>query len=64
MTKVLDIGLVRPVIITPTIITTMIFHRMKLLKCMQVMEDLDIGILRSDTLPPEIEEFIIVVIVV
>ena len=58
----LDIGLKRPEIIPPTNIMTMSFIIMKLLECLQVMKDVDIGILRPDTLPLTIMDFIIVVI--
>ena len=61
MMKLLDIGLTRLAILPPTIITMMIFQMMKVLKFLQVMEDVEIGLLIPETLPLAIAEFIIVV---
>ena len=58
----LDIGLNRPAIIPPAIVMTMVYLIMKVLECLQVMEDLDIGLLITYTLPLESVEFIMVVI--
>ena len=58
--EVLYIGIVRPSILPPTILTTILFKRMKVLKCLQLMEDVDIGLSRPSTLPLSIVEFIIV----
>ena len=49
--KVLDIGLKIPDIIPPTIVMTVVFLMMKLLKCLRVLKYLDIDILIADTLP-------------
>ena len=37
--------------IPPNIVTKMIFMTMEVLQCMQVMEDVDIGLLRPATFP-------------
>ena len=60
--EVLDIGLERPAILPPTIVTMMVFLMMKVLECLQVMEDMDIGLLRKATLPIATTDLIIVVI--
>ena len=60
----MDIGLNRPAIIPPTIVTTMEFLMMELLKCLWVMENVDRGLLRSATLPLAIADFITVVMMV
>ena len=57
--EVLDVCLDMPAIIFPTIITMIVFPMMKVLKGLQVMEDVDIGILRPSTLPLSIMYFII-----
>ena len=54
--EVLDISLKRPAILPPTIITEMVFQMMKALKCLRVMKDVEIGCLRTDTLPITIAE--------
>ena len=60
--EVLDIGLKRPAIINSTTLTTVVFMIMKVLECLRVTEDLDIGLLSPATLPLAIAEFIILVI--
>ena len=62
--EVLDIVIKILAIINSTIVTMMVFLMMKLLKCLRVMEDVDIGLLRPVTLHLVIAEFIIVVIMV
>ena len=54
----------RPAILPPTIVTKMVFLMMKVFKCLWVMEDVEIGLLRKSTLPLSIVEFIIVVTMV
>ena len=61
VTEVWYIGLVIPDIIHPTIITMMVFVMMKFLKFLQVMEYIDIGLLRPATLPLAITAFFIIV---
>ena len=51
MIEVLDIGLVIPDILLSTILLTMVLQRMKVLKCLWVMEDIDIDILIPATPP-------------
>ena len=58
----LDIGINIPSVIPLAIVMTMLFMMMKLLECLKLMEDVDIGLLRPSTLPIKIVEFIIVVI--
>ena len=60
----LDIGLEIPAITPSTLTTMMLFQMTKVLKCVRVMEDLDIGLLRSSTLPLKVVAFIIVVTMV
>ena len=62
--KLYDISLVRPAILPPTIITTMKFLMTKVLRCFQVMEDVYIALLIPATIPIEIAEVIIVVMMV
>ena len=59
--EVYEIGLVRRSIPPPTVVTTMEFLMKKLLKCLCVMEDVEIGLLRPATLPLTIAEVIILV---
>ena len=59
--EVLDIVLDRPYIIPPIVVTAMLFKIMKYLKCVQVLEYVDICILRPLTIPIAIADFIIVV---
>ena len=59
--EVLDICLVRQAILPSTILTAMVFQMMKVLKCIRVMSDVYIGLLRPATIHLTIEEFIIVV---
>ena len=59
--EVLDIGVVRPDILTPTILTVILFWRMKVLKCLHFMEDMDRGLLRPANIPLVIVDFITVV---
>ena len=54
----------RPVIIPPNIVTTMTFLMIRVLKCLQVMEDVDKGLLIPVTLPLSIADSIIVVMMV
>ena len=54
--EVLDIDHKIPAILSLTIVTTMVFLMIKLLKCLQVIKDLVIGFLRPDTLSPAIAE--------
>ena len=61
MIEVLEIDIERPAILPLAIVTKMVFMIMKVLKCIRVMEDLDIYILIPATLPLSIMEFIIVV---
>ena len=61
--EVLDIGLERSDIFPPTIVTTMVFQMTKLLKFMQVMEHVGIGLLIPSTRTLEITESIIVVVI-
>ena len=60
--EVLDIGLDRTAILPPTIVMTMVFIMMNILECLQVMEDVDVGLLIPPTLALAILEFIIMVI--
>ena len=62
--EVLDVGLKIPAIIPPAIILMMVFLMKKVLKCLQMMEDLGIGILIPETLSLAIVELIIMVTVV
>ena len=62
--EVYDIGIVRTDILPPTIVTTMLFLVIKVLKYLCVMEDTEIGLLRPATLPLAIAEFIIAVMMV
>ena len=62
--EVLDIGLTIPAILPPTIVTTMVFQRMRVLKCLREMEYGDIVIVRPASYPLSILEFIIVVMMV
>ena len=48
--EVLDIGLVIPAIIIQTISTEMVFKRVKVLECLRLMEDVDIGLLIPEAL--------------
>ena len=57
-------GIIIPAIIPPTVVTTMKFMMTNFLKYLLVMEDVDIGILRSATLPLVTIEVIIVVMLV
>ena len=59
--EVLDICLVRQAILPSTIVTAMVFQMMKVLKCVWVMSDVYIGLLRPATIHLTIDEFIIVV---
>ena len=59
--KVLYIDIERPAILPPTIVKKMVFMMMKFLKCLRIMEDLDIDILIPTTLLLSIMEFITVV---
>ena len=54
--QVLDIGIERSDILPPTIVMTVVFLMTKVLKFIQVMEDLDIGILKPTTLPQVITD--------
>ena len=54
----------RPFILPPTIATTMVFLITKILKCLQVVEDVEIGLSRADIIPLAIADFIIVMIMV
>ena len=58
--KVLYIGPEKKSILTPNIVMEMLFLMVKVLKYLQVMEELDIRILRLSTIPFSILEFIIV----
>ena len=49
--EVLDIGLKIPAIIPPGTILMMVFLMNKVLKCMQVVEDVGIGLLRPSIIP-------------
>ena len=49
--KVLDIGLETPDIIHPTIVMVMVFLMMKVLECLQVIEDVDKGLLIPANIP-------------
>ena len=60
----LDIDIMRPSIIPIAIIMMMLFMIMKVFKCLQVIEYMDISLLRPDTLSLEISYFIIVVTVI
>ena len=62
--EVLDIGLKIPAINPTTIATTMVFLMTKVLECLWVMEDVEIGLVRPSTIPISIAEFIIVVTMV
>ena len=57
----LDIDTERPATLPPTIVMAVVFLMKKLLECLRVMEDVDIGIFMPDDLPMTILEFIIVV---
>ena len=59
--EVLYISINIPAIIPLTIVTTIVFLMTKVLKCLRVMENMDIGILRISTLPLAITDFIIAV---
>ena len=60
--KVYDISLLIPAIILTTFIATMKFLMKKVLRCLWVMEYMDIGILRTATLYLVITDVIIAVI--
>ena len=60
--KVLGIGIKRPAITPPTILTTMVFMMMEFLECLGVMEDMDLGLKWPATISLKITEFIIVVL--
>ena len=59
-----DIGIMRTYIIPPTVVTTIKFLNKKLLKCLRLIKDVEIGILIPAALPIVITEVIIVVILV
>ena len=60
--EVLYIGIEMPSISPPTIIMTMVFLIMEVLKCLRMKEETDLGINRSATLPLAIVEFILILI--
>ena len=60
--ELLDIGIKRPVILPPTIIMIMVFMTMEVLDCILVIEEVDLGLNISATLPISIVEFIVKVI--
>ena len=62
--EVYGIGIVIPSILPPTIVTTLVFLTMKVLKCLWMIKYVDLGLLRPSTLPLEITDFIIVVTMV
>ena len=62
--EVLDVVIERQYILTPTIVTNIVFMKEQILKCMQVMEDMDICLLIPANLLLSIVEFIIVVTMV
>ena len=62
--EVLDVVIERQYILTPTIVTNIVFMKEQILKCMQVMEDMDICLLIPANLPLSIVEFIIVLTMV
>ena len=49
----------RPDIINPIIVTMMVSLMMKVLKCMGMMEDVDIGLVRPAYLPLTIAKFMV-----
>ena len=49
--KVLGIGLKRPAISPTTIVMTMVFLTVKVLECLWVMKDADLGIKISSSIP-------------
>ena len=53
-----------PDILPPTGITKMEFLMMKVLKCLRVMEDMDMGFLRPSTIPLVIADILMVVMLV
>ena len=53
-----------PAILTNTILKMVVFIMMKVLKCLRVMEGLEIGLLRPYTLPIATMEFTILVTMV
>ena len=53
-----------PAILTNTILKMVVFIMMKVLKCLRVMEGLEIGLLRPCTLPIATMEFTILVTMV
>ena len=60
--EVLDIGLKIPATLPPNIVMAVVFPTMKILGCMKVTEDMDIGFFIPATINLAIVEFIIVVI--
>ena len=54
----------RPAILPPTIVTTTVSPMMKVLQCLRVMEDVDIGLLIPATIPLAVADFIILVTMV
>ena len=56
--EVWDIGLMRPVILPPTVATTMEFWKNKVLKCLWLMKDVEMTLLRPSTLPLVITDFV------
>ena len=49
--EVMDVVIERPAILPPTIVMTMVSLIMKVLKFIRVIEDMDMGLLRPNTIP-------------
>ena len=52
--EVLDIGIKKSAICPPIIVMTMVFLMMKLLECLWVMEEVDLGLKIPATINPSI----------
>ena len=57
--EVLNIGIKIQEIIPPTIVTMIIFPTLQVLKCIWVMEDVDIGLVIPATLTISIMDFLV-----